>query len=60
MKKLKISVSLLVLTGILLFSGVQPFALYDIAPEGEKDIPAVFSADHDITPDGEKDIPAVF
>ncbi len=60
MKKFKISMSLLVLTTLLLFSGGQAFADNDITPDGEKDIPAVFSYGDEVSPEGEKDIPAVF
>lgn len=43
MKKLKISVSMLVIGTLLLFSASHAFADFNISPNGERDIPALFS-----------------
>ena len=43
MRKFKISVSMLVIGTLLLFSASHVFAGYDVSPNGERDIPALFS-----------------
>jgi len=43
MRKFKISVSMLVIGTLLLFSASHAFAGYDISPNGKEDIPSIFS-----------------
>lgn len=43
MKKFKISLALLILVTMVLFSASHAFADHDITPNGKRDIPSVFS-----------------
>lgn len=43
MKKFKISVALLILVTMVLFSVSHAFARTDVSPQGREDIPSIFS-----------------